>query len=560
MPSLVSACGRGRFLQRSARGSWAFCVGASLVLTLFMVQASLRCGRLALVPIPDDVGSLASGAHWLHLADQHGILAILRSYWFDPPHSPYSTIAATVGFAFFGVHDWAPYATSAIHVFFVMAFCNVLLRGIGGWQRYAALSIAGTTPFLGASIYEFKGDYASCFLVAAALVMLLRRPYLHARLRHQAGTGALIGAALLCKPSIFAPAILMLGTGFAGVLIADWRTNRRLPRLRMIFWSIATTSAATLAVAGPHFFVAGRRLWAYMYDNIFGANKSLWTVDVGLRRHLLFFLTDPGSGQSMLGIHFFIFAILILIGAAHMFCFGSRRARIRSASMSLVLLAAYLIPTANAVKNHLFGLTFQCLLLFLAMQTIRRLTLFQPRLGRFGAAGWSGLLIALTVASVATMGPHTDWVPMKAHPGAADPAERTRVAEGIIDRMLAHASHKLDQPTRVGLFSGVGDVTYGLVKLRAAQRGVSVRPYLVHNATSVRDFEPVLKSCDLVLASESGTGCVLEWHPASKLQDAVLARMMSDPAFEPIAHFFVAPSGKRFVLFQRKTAKPQPSP
>ncbi|HEY2944983.1 MAG TPA: hypothetical protein VGN09_21295, partial [Vicinamibacteria bacterium] len=101
--------------------------------TLIIVQWSLRHGRLILPPTYDDVGYLADGLSRLEVLYRDRLPGLLAEHFRHPPHSPFSSYLALAGFALFGAHDWAPYASNVIIVLALLAFVDYLLRERAWW-------------------------------------------------------------------------------------------------------------------------------------------------------------------------------------------------------------------------------------------------------------------------------------------------------------------------------------------------------------------------------------------------------------------------------------------
>src|SRR5437763_5515397 len=111
--SVRRGAGRAQFIARPARHHagvrWAVCVAFATVLTLLILQYSFNHGRLILYPTYDDCGYMVDGLMRVQMFYDYGWLGVGVQYLAYPPHSPYSTFMASLGFALFGSHDWAPY-------------------------------------------------------------------------------------------------------------------------------------------------------------------------------------------------------------------------------------------------------------------------------------------------------------------------------------------------------------------------------------------------------------------------------------------------------------------
>ena len=120
---------------RGRRWIFLFVLLISAVYTAHVVQWSARWGRIAMDPVYDDVGYFMDGLQRLDLFQRSGIRGLCSSLVQSPPHSPYSTLVATLAFDLFGVHDWAPYALNAVPLFLFLLLAAVLIRPPNsGWD------------------------------------------------------------------------------------------------------------------------------------------------------------------------------------------------------------------------------------------------------------------------------------------------------------------------------------------------------------------------------------------------------------------------------------------
>jgi hypothetical protein len=128
--------------------------------TANVIQWSFRHGRLAMDPVADDVTYLIDGFQRINILNTAGFRAFCNSFVQSPPHSPWSTLLASIAFAFFGVHDWAPYALNGLLVFLLLLVAWELVDLRNSFSRVALiLTVLLLQPAFQA-VLEFRPDFA----------------------------------------------------------------------------------------------------------------------------------------------------------------------------------------------------------------------------------------------------------------------------------------------------------------------------------------------------------------------------------------------------------------
>jgi hypothetical protein len=89
----------------------------SVLFTTIQINQSLRQSQLAVPITCDDIVYFEDALARLQILYSGGPACLLLNYIESPPNSPISTLIPFIGFAIFGVKDWAPAAANGIIIF-----------------------------------------------------------------------------------------------------------------------------------------------------------------------------------------------------------------------------------------------------------------------------------------------------------------------------------------------------------------------------------------------------------------------------------------------------------
>ena len=142
--------------------------------TANVIQWSLRYGRLAMDPVADDVNYLIDGFQRINILSTAGFRAFCNSFIQSPPHSPWSTLLASIAFAFFGVHDWAPYLLNGFLVFLLLLVAWDLVDLRNSFSRVAIISVILLLQLTFQAVLEFRPDFALALFTAIFSLLLLK--------------------------------------------------------------------------------------------------------------------------------------------------------------------------------------------------------------------------------------------------------------------------------------------------------------------------------------------------------------------------------------------------
>src|SRR5258708_4430720 len=156
---------------------WVIVWGAVAVSALFHIfatlGASLRVGRLSVVPTYDDVSYLVDGLHRLKAFDVAGFRGLFSSLAIEPAHAPLTTITATIGFALTPGEAVGSYALGGVWVILFLALAAILLKEMPRLTLAGILLAFLAVPALGSLISEFRPDLSWGLLTGFAGMLLL---------------------------------------------------------------------------------------------------------------------------------------------------------------------------------------------------------------------------------------------------------------------------------------------------------------------------------------------------------------------------------------------------
>ncbi len=520
--------GRNRRTILCSAVTWVFVVGLAALIVWSTIQASYRIGRLASIPRVDDVIYMSHGAEWLRHLRDGSVGALVSAYIADPPHSPWAAAVALAGFVVFGIHDWAPYAMTFIQVLIALAVAAVLLRRVRLGERLACLCVFACSPVLVAGVQNFKPDYFAAILTAAGIMLALRRPFVHRARWVDIVTGALFGAALFVKPSIFALTGVILCASLGTSALLNTVSRRRLdivPAIRRLEWTVLGCGL----IAGPHFAVAAPKLARYMYDNMLGDRSDLWAPERSGAEHALFFLTGP-SGQVMLGRMLWVVGGLLALALAVVAARRRRVEMLNAAGLTVMLLVTYLLATLNWMKILTFGLTFQTLLAFSGIAAAAYILGVQrgtrPRLP------WASLSVLAAVAfSIGTL----DWrFPQKAVDEVEGRRLTLRERDDVSRAVYQIVRGELVRPgMTVGVSGPHGDLNTSLLTLWLVRDGLDTRVYRIDDIGGPSALRR-LNTFDLLIAHSGRTPMVVARRTSKESLTRVREAVVSGDVFKRV--------------------------
>lgn len=469
------------------------------------ITASMHRGRLATMSVVDNVIYMARGAEWVRAVREGGLATLAREYLARPPHAPYSTALSFAAFELLGVRAWAPSVLSVRVPALGLWWVSRLTRGARWPARAGAVIAATCVPLWAWSIDVIKPDYAVGVLTAVAVSIALRDRRVFTRPRRALALGALVGAALLAKPTVFPGTLLYVGVALASRWAADG-LRRRAWRIGRAVRTAALVSAGIVAVAGPHFVLAAGHLRDYIHENMAGGRAYLWREAGSLGHHLRWFLTGT-SGARLLGWTLWPLVVGIGIGVAAAVCRRRWDAVRDGWPWAASLGAAFLLPALNRMKVLEFAVVFQVLIVFAFAAAMGHLGRLERR-ERWRRPLATATALALAAWCLLGLRWTIDLEPIdpvrRPHPTLA---ERARVAEDVYRLALTAApSSPSPKGPHVVIAGAPGDVNHNLLTLWSVRDRVPLRASLIQRDLPPATLEARLAAADVVICPGPGTG------------------------------------------------------
>jgi len=537
---MLERYGSGRKITFVAIVIWII----ALVYTTLVVQWSLKAGRLAMDSVADDVGYLADGLARLTILHRDGLWGMLHSYWSSPPHSPWASVSACLGFAIFGVHDWGPYLIYGFLVVITLFAANELLVPSNSVNRILILISILLTPLMLRAVHEFRPDFAVALFADLFALATLRLACLQRTVGHEARThflvGLLAGIAYLAKPTFFTytTAISIVSIVLAEICYRIFSSDRL--QLRLTAQRVGGIVLGILAIALPYYCVQGKGVLNYFLQNaISGPETDIWRVSGGLAESFQLFILGPYMIQ-MLGFFGPLLILWIILGiASSIIRKTARPLAFIICGVILTTLAASIIVLGR-MSNIYFGQTWQLMLLLVGVFAIGEVS--RSDRVNISAVGACALSIALCCAYPPTK---NIWVVF------SDCRSETSINYRVLNTIIGAA--KLGSPvshTPSVFATFAGDVSAYTQTWIATKDHIAIKLFDLHRSGVFETQIAQAKTADFVEVADPASGWLYRWLPSGPLQGSILAALRADPSFEELNPIV----GKEGVLylFRRK--------
>lgn len=523
--------------------------------TVLSIQASLHSGVLSVPPTYDDIEYFNDAAGRLTLLYNDGITSMLRDFITHPPHSPFSTGIALIGFALFGFHPWAAYLVNGIWVF-------VLLLGLRAALLeqpplvYSAVALAALSwPLPGYLVLEGRPDVICGFLIAAGCLFILSEPWIEASRQRIFNAALIAGLALWSKPAMILVTVFLYGAACIFATAADYIENRNKPlSFRALIRPTLNFSLTAFVISLPYYFFAWRQTFDYIYVNYAGSEKSIWVTATATSRFegAIYYVLGTG-GQRTMGAWFSVTLILILF-------LGALKYRqvlanhIRLAAVAAWCVVTYLAVTIPAVKTPYLGIvvSFAALLIFLAalkslLSTLSGLA--DKRLSRFLTYGACAGLVTLAATLFHWhVYYYTGGAPAISGGGAM---RAQRVA--LVDQMTDALEVPPPQSALVYIPTATPYLNASTLQFAFYQKQVfNVTLGDRSTSSSMQDQLAALAAATEVILPDAGDPELVPYLPATLLVAPLTNIVTHDPNMELKATFETADGLHHFRIYQRR--------
>jgi hypothetical protein len=515
-----------------------------------IIHYSRSYGRAIVGPLYDDVAYLVEGLEYAQLWQTQGWMECLERMHADPPHSPFGTLVAAVGFVIFGPVEWAAYAIMGLVVLLVMLAVDMLMRGLPFHARVAGTLFALSFPITGTLVSDFRPDATAGLATGlGGVLMLIWSPFLASR-RRQLITGLCFAVALLVKTPTFVFTLYMFIGSWIVAALCSSETCHGPTVARRGWWSaLWPYCLPVLLLAGPYYIAVGARMVRYVYENVLGQNKEIW-----IRREpwldLARYIWDGPGGQLMIGLHGYVVAGFAATACLVRLCADPeavwRPTFKNGVAVAGLLFLAWLMPTLSRYGNPFIGATYAAILLFVGVLCLRAVFLSRPRwsgrwLGHPSVVvivGWAMVIVGLLAfhwpQKLGTK--TTDWV----------------VADNRIEREIYRALKEASAPDGYSgqvYVTGAATMNEHVLRFRALIDELPLRFFAKPYSANVTEHIAEIEKADYVVAGDQGTFRDSPL-PSYSVQGRILEALKADGHLRQLATIS-AYEGLNFYVFGR---------
>ncbi len=518
---------------RTTRGTWRAALVFSAVFTALCLQWSLSRGRLSQDSTYDDCAYLYDGGSRLKIFYERGFGAFLADAVNNPPHAPFSTYGASLGFALFGLHDWAPYLVNGGIVCGLLLLVGYLARALPLPWRMALMALPLTLPIAVSVVHDYRPD-AVCALLSLAGMYLVVEAGVYRTGREQrralAVGGVAFGLALWAKPPVFALTLVTaaLATACAWLAARWFDPSRREGHAIGTAWKIGTAVALPCAlVAAPYYAVNGAGVVRYFLFNSFGQNSAFWKLPGGWTGAAHYYLFGE-AGELLMGRGFYAWGLLYLLALGWVAWRREWRELFLQGALLLLTTVSLAAVVYGSIQNPFFGMTWvmvltaACLRVWAFVLTVSGWT----GRGRFAAAG---LLVALGMTDLSLLRLHKCWP--HHHPAVDELVGRDHsINQRIIDDINRELARRGGSPSAPATFLAVtGFINEATLRWLAFREECPLTFSDLQLESRLDPFRPQIAAADFVVSADDKTGGVFEnmppWALRFQLADLLAAEV-----------------------------------
>jgi hypothetical protein len=499
----------------------------------------------------DDNGYALDAIGRLGMGYQHGIFSMLSTLWSQPPHSPWSTLLASIGLSIGGYNELALYSANSILLIAVTFFLALAFRKYG-WA-ILSLSIGSflLSPLAYRAISDFRPDLAVGFMTAS-MVWWFAHGFVERNRLLFTWAGIALGAALWIKPTFFVHTTL-LACALVGLCFAvQWlMAQRRF----MSQWKPGREGLRFLAIGltiyVPYCLFNGQRMFEYFWTNTRGEQAHIWSFSDSLPLSTLVgkVLFDRQFSFRVLGYHLFFAISAIAIGSAIIYFQGRKKPLMVIVILCSSALLSLAMIIAGKHNNEFFLASFQSLILLASLYSIAEAAVpVNGATRRFWLGLWFGLLLVVIFLNQGLVqwdtDPETRWT--------------SRWNERIVHAIRSHidaSSMKPDsdfvQHHQPSVFvTSAGAVNSTTLQWTSAKIGLDVKFSDLHRSDSLAEYLKAIDSADYIVLPNQELAGYFRWLPSATIQSVLAERLLQSPdwkaipSFSPSQHYYVLVSSK----------------
>jgi hypothetical protein len=505
---------------------------------LAVLSFSARHGRLAMVPVYDDVDYLIDGVKRLSTFDRQGFPGLASSFLQHAPHAPYSSLLATVGFGITPKNMLGAYALNAIWVVVFLALLQRLLRSLPPLTQMGIMIASLAVPILSTVIGSFRPDTYWGLITGAVAVIVATRDLGRATRVEMILTGLLVGGAALSKPTGMPAGSFVMGVGYLGAIAAALIGGTATPRQIVTKTLFMLLGVAILVI--PFLIVSGRDLLNYILA-VMGKDSAVWRTDGSLSVQLAYYL-NPYLFFGTVGWLLPAGPVLLLAWLVTAGLSRDRALFARTLGVYASLLVAYAIPAISPIKSWFIGSLFYGTFIAGAFWSLAQMLRAKP------VPGTAVLLVGSAVFAVFWR-PGTPLIAMESESYAAMDRANRAVTPSILEVLAAGAA----QGQTLSVYSSSpGPVFDATVQYEALLRAI---PSTYSPDYTNPDWSSILAKAqiaDIVIASDAGALGQGGWsaYPGIQYQDRLIATLAADATWRKLTTY-VDEAGFKTIVFTR---------
>jgi hypothetical protein len=503
----------------------------ALIFTAGVIEWSFHYGRLAHDITYDDVVYFQDASLRIKTIYEQGLGSMIAGLFYNPPHSPYSTLLAATGFALFGFRDWVPYLMNGFTLFLFLGFLTYVLRGIPFILSAGLVILFLFIPISFFTVYNFRPDYAVAvltglftFLAFEASVSLQK--YDSFRLRC---AGVLFGFALLSKPSFFAHT-LALGLGVSLLLVMyqlalDYR-QRQQETGRKVLSILRDFCLPAIALAVPYYVINWQRVWDYFWINTRGDKADIWGFKVSYWEIFKAYTVNANDVNSwMISSYLFLFLSIVIFSMLLLLYNKKWRDLCLLAGLMAVAVASLGIIIYGRCNNQFFGLTYQIILCCATCYCLS--CLYRNKL-------WFAFIVSIFIV-------FTGWhivvsVPLHKKVGNETSIART---DDSVNLKIVNAINNLRKfdsnsaPSNV-FVSFTGKVNAYSMQWLAIREFMPLQFFDLNTLNDMDAYKKAISESDFIVVADEDAADLYHWLPFYTIQKQVLDFIRVQPALEEI--------------------------
>ena len=499
----------------------------AFIFTAGVLQWSMNYGRLAYDMTYDDVGYFLDAYSRIQVLYQQGIGTMLSGVLTNPPHSPWSSLLAFIGFAVFGPFDWAPYLMNGISIFLFLTFLVYILR-----RTHFVVSALLTVlflfiPFSFFAVHEFRPDFivglSTCvFSFLAIESFSIAQDHDKLKLRC---AGIIFGIALLSKPSFFAHTLALAIFVSVFIILFPMLTDYRkwqLEKSKNLSFILRDFYLPGIILVVPYYAFAWRPIWDYFWTNTRGGTGStIWNLQ-GSYWEIFKSFTIDGAVALMISGYLYFFVGIVILSIALLIKKRKWQELYVLSGLLVVALVSLVIIIYGQINNMFFGLTYQ---IMLSLAVCYCLSAF------YGNRTTFRLLIA---AFILFSGLHVIVNKSILHMVSANKSPLVRKETSVnlkIIRAMDYYLKKNNLPvTSEKVFvSFAGDINASSMKWLAYQNSLPLEFSDLHMQDDLVAFKEVVAKSNFIIVADEDADGIYKWLPSYSIQKPALNFLRSQP-------------------------------